>query len=59
MKSRALVVWVIVMLLFGMAIGAQAESAEDTIFSSGDWRYRVRWEKGGGDRRRGFLCPLL
>ena len=42
MKSRALVVWVIVMLLFGMAIGAQAESAEDTIFSSGDWRYRVR-----------------
>ena len=42
MKSRALVVWVIVMLLFGMAIGAQAENAEDTIFSSGDWRYRVR-----------------
>ena len=32
MKSRALVVWVIVMLLFGMAIGAQAESAEDEIF---------------------------
>ena len=42
MKSRALVVWVIVMLLFGMAIGAQAESAEEEVFSSGDWRYRMR-----------------
>ena len=42
MKNKALVVWVIALLLFGMAVGAQAESAENALFSSGDWSYRVR-----------------
>lgn len=42
MKNKALVVWVIALLLFGMAVGAQAESTENALFSSGDWSYRVR-----------------
>ena len=42
MKNKALVVWVIALLLFGMAVGAQAESVKNALFSSGDWSYRVR-----------------
>ena len=32
MKNKALVVWVIALLLFGMAVGAQAESVENALF---------------------------
>ena len=33
---------VVLLLVFGMAVGVQAESAEDAVFTSGNWRYRVR-----------------
>lgn len=34
MRKKVLITWIIALLLFGIAIGTQAEGAEDTIFSS-------------------------
>ena len=42
MKRKSLAVLVVLLLVFGMAVGVQAESAEDAVFTSGNWRYRVR-----------------
>ena len=42
MKNKSLAALLVLLLLFGIAVGAQAESAEGTVFTSGDWSYRVR-----------------
>lgn len=42
MKNKSLAALFVLLLLFGIAVGAQAESAEGTVFTSGDWSYRVR-----------------
>ena len=42
MKRKSLAVLVVLLLVFGMAVGVQAENAEDAVFISGNWRYRVR-----------------
>ena len=42
MKRKSLAVLVVLLLLFGMAVGVQAASAENAVFTSGDWSYRVR-----------------
>ena len=42
MKNKSLAALLVLLLLFGIAVGAQTESAEGTVFTSGDWSYRVR-----------------